>query len=231
MRIHNDNLGLNFLTFEIGKVPSNLLSQYYDSYKLWKDIFTETFSNIFSTDYKLYSDEFLLHKKVSTLFITNNPIGIICVSQVNLSSPIEIERSYFKNYPPNFLELLKNKYKNVFIISNLAIDPEHRKSISGKCYSTYLIGLSILNFLFSECCALITFTRNDRKTNDIVKSFGGRTLDKQIAYGIESDIMCIEPNDAISALSHLNPILKKSIINLWNKSQPSKNETKNIHWV
>lgn len=192
---------------------------YENAYNFWKKIFSETFKVVIAKDYQLFSDEFLLQDSINVLLSGSAIIGLIAFLQLDLTSQVEIDRSYFKNYDSFALNKIRHEYNKVFIISNLAIDAQFRKSNSGKDFAFLLIGLGVLNFIHSEARALITITRNDRKTHERVLSFGGKSLGKHLVHGIESDIILINKDQAIAAFNQLPHSLSEELNTLFNISQ------------
>ena len=77
-------------------------------------------------------------------------------------------------------------------MGNLTIAPGWRKSQIGFGVSEILLGLATKRFLASPATALITYTRNNRKTHDLVYRHGGiPLLQGHVSYGHESDIIAI----------------------------------------
>ncbi len=201
---------------------------YKRAYQFWKKIFTATFKEVISSNYVLYSDEFLLQDQIGVLFSGKEIVGIISYSKIKTSSLVDMDRSYFKNYPNESIEYIKRNFNEVFIISNLAVSPKNRKSISGTSYSSYLIGLGVKEFLHSDCDTLITITRNDRKTHNSVGIFGGKTLSFHNVHNINSNVMSINKEDGRNSFFKLELELQESIFELFENNRKINFLEKNL---
>lgn len=202
---------------------------YYDAYSLWKTVFDDTFKTVISPNHIQYSDDFLLQKELGVLTLGRTPIGVILFSELDLSSPIDLDRSYFKNYPKHCLDQIKANHKHISIISNLAIHPEFRKSITHFSYSSCLIALGIKRFLESQTTALVTITRNDRKTHESVRMLGGQSLYETIVHGIGSNVFVIDEESALRAFNQLDLATFELINNFWNQSKSNQSYNNHIY--
>ncbi|GEM_PF-6832701 len=202
---------------------------YYDAYSLWKKVFDDTFKAVLSPDHIQYSDDFLLQKELGVLSMDKTPIGVILFSELDLSSPIDLDRSYFKNYPKHCLDKIKATHKDISIISNLAIHPEFRKSITHFSYSSCLIALGIKRFLESKTTALITITRNDRKTHESVRMLGGQSLYETVVHGIGSNVFVIDESSALKAFDQLDRDTLDLINNFWNQCKSDQSYNNHIY--
>jgi len=208
--------------------PSPLAEIYFQGYKLWKDIFTKTFQGLIDPDFILYSDDFEIQDRIGILFDfdKDKALGTIAYSEFYTHSPIDMDRSYFKHYPQSSIEMIKREYKKISVISNLVVSPEKSNYHDGKLFSSYLIGLGVKEFLESTSDILITITRNDRKTDQLVGHFGGIVLCEHEVHGRASNVMAITKENARAAFARLTPQIHESIhnlfINLQNQPTPLK---------
>ena len=188
------------------------------AYKLWKESFTATFREVINSSYTVYSDEFLLQNEFGALSLKDALIGVIAISEVNTSILADLDRSYFKNYPLNILNKIKDHYQQIFVISNQAINPNYRKSVTRVNYSEHLVGLSVYQFIHSSSDILLTVTRNDKKTDRTVSMFGGKSIQKHMVHNIDGDVFVITKEDGIRAMAQLDKEMRDRIKRLFDES-------------
>lgn len=165
---------------------------YEATFAFWKSVLIRALIEHAKETGAHYSDEFLNHEIVC-IFHENTPIGLFMFDWFDLDLAAHREHSYFKNYPAFIIDQLRQLFHSrVMSMGNLTIAPEWRKSQIGFGISEILLGLATKRFLASPASALITYTRNDRKTHELVYRHGGIPLLKgHVAHGHDSDVIAV----------------------------------------
>jgi len=212
--------------------PSNLdlatEPKFQKAYELWNSIWSETFNELVGLE-KFYSDDFLRSHEVSVLFYDEEPISVFLYNQLNMKSKAFQNLSYFKNYPEQVFEQIKT-YENIMVMGYLTVSKNWRKSITNISFSDVHVGLAVKRFLNSNHQALISFTRNNRKINDVVYRFGAKGLLKEhTAHNVSVDYILI---DKFSAKNHPDDDLQTIVDFLWENYKPlTKENLNNIEYI
>lgn len=192
--------------------------EYYEaSYQLWRQMIQEGFHSEGQAEaaLALTSDEFVRQDRVIALFDSHQPVGLVVMDSLNLHSSACCDHSYFKHYPFDLVEYLKDQnHFNVMSMSQLVVPQDWRKRKVGIGISEILIGLAMKEFLTSSSSAIVTFTRNDRGTHSIVYRFGGKAIVRGFeSYHVASDAILIS-RDAV--VSSEDIFIREAIDHLWN---------------
>lgn len=179
--------------FFLGKnitLENNAISQ--AAFLFWKNVLVQALRDDAKEMGVHYSDEFMC-QEIVCIFHKDVVIGLFMFDWYNLSFAAHREHSYFRHYPPFILDQLQHlSHAQVMTMGNLTIAPSWRKSQIGFGASEILLGLATKRFLASPATALITYTRNNRKTHELVYRHGGvPLLQGHMSYGHESDIIAI----------------------------------------
>ncbi len=170
---------------------------YYNAaYHFWREMICEGLlsEGLVEQAKTLSSDEFVNQDDFVCLFLQTKPIGLFMFSWMNLAYPANKDRRYITvNYPATVIEtLLRLGHEKLMTMGHLTIHPEWRKSRMGPGVGEILVGLAVKRFLTSRASALLSFSRNNRKTQDLAYHWGAQPLLKNYqAYGIDSDILAI----------------------------------------
>lgn len=157
----------------------------FKAYKFWHSVWYTTYQELESCE-KLYSDGFLDAKYIITVFENNECVGTSLLTQFDLSNLIHKEHSYFKAYSINSLEKLSKSFTNVLSIGSVAIHPEYRKMN----LLELLIEESYKVFLRDNAQAMIAYTRNNRKVNDVSYKLGAFPIERDlINHNCKTDIL------------------------------------------
>lgn len=186
------------------------------TYDLWFKVWSETFGDLIHLE-KLHSDDFLRYREISTVFCQDEPIGIVFYNWIHLGFRPHLEHSYFDYYPEGVLGSLKKEgHKDVMIMSYLTISPQWRKTVSGVPISDVMIGLAVKRFESSSSTALISFTRNNRKVNELVYRFGAKPFLKDcVQHNVKVDFIKITKE---SILQNPIPGVQSLVNQLWEQT-------------
>lgn len=178
--------------FLLGKTCTLQTSALYQAtFLFWKNVLVQALKDDAKETDVHYSDEFM-RQEIVCLTYKDAPIGIFMFDWFDLALASHREHSYFRHYPPFVVEQLQLSHSQMMTMGNLTIAPSWRKSNIGFGISEVLLGLATKRFLASSASALITFTRNNRKTHELVYRHGGvPLLQGHMSHGHESDIIAI----------------------------------------
>jgi hypothetical protein len=187
---------LKYIVIPTRFISDECLALYEASYLFWKEIWSRTFKEIKGLE-TLYSDDFLKQDEISILLSESKVIGMVTYRWLNLESQSHRDDSYFKLYSQDHIRAIQRDSNNkLMIMSHLGVHPEWRKASMGVLTSELLIGLATKRFLNSNANLLISYTRNDRRINDLVYRYGAKSLKKcLIEHNVEVDLIAILKND------------------------------------
>lgn len=174
------------------------LTQYNAAYGFWKAMIKE---GLVSEGLELQaagltSDEFIRQDEFACLFQGEIPVGLFMFSWLDTSNPVVLDHSYFSSYPPAAIAALRdNDHRLIMSMGQLTVHADWRKGKVGPGISELLVGFATKRFMESSASALITFTRNNRKTNELGYRYGGVPLHQgAISHGIASDALAVYRN-------------------------------------
>jgi hypothetical protein len=176
--------------------------EYYElAYKLWHDVKLHALqheSNLKNIQ-ELDSDDFLRQHEIIALFLDKEPVGMIGVNWMDLSSAAYLDHTYFScNYSNQALNKLRESmHQQVMVVEQCMVARDWRKRKIGIGISEILLGLSMLRFLDSAATALISCPRNNRGMHKSFYRLGALSLEKNhLLYGSPSDIILITRENA-----------------------------------
>lgn len=171
---------------------------YDSSYQLWKDVRKEGLKSqgLLEDGGDISSDEFLRHEEFFALAHDDIVVGIAMCDWMDVDAISNTDHSYLQLYSEQALEYLKNNCPRIMVIAQVMVHPDWRKSKIGPGVTDALTGLVINRLFISNADALVTITRNNRKTNEIAAHFGAIPIHvKHVSYGSESDILVFHRED------------------------------------
>lgn len=181
------------------------MQQHEQAYLLWKKVITEAYRQERLTELEQHfsSDEFLRQEEFIALFHGVEAVGLFMSHWVDLRYTAAREHSYFSHYPAELVQALADQYPKLMVMCNLATHTDWRQSAIGYGITDLLVSMTAAKrFKASSAQALITFTRNNRKTNELGYRHGGVPLCQgHFTHGGASDIILFK-RDAV----RLSPI-------------------------
>lgn len=186
---------------------------YLGAYEFWQFWWQKTFTEI-DIEFPNTSDEFCRHEKVIILCENKKIIGLAMMDQFDLQNPVHLNYRYFKKYPSNILEHIKHLSleQPISTFEYLAITPEYRKKFF---IADLIMGIAVKSFLKSNHNIMIGYSRNLKKTNDLMYRLGAKALQKGLTInGEDSDFVYF---DKASINSLNNHIAYETIEKLWAK--------------
>lgn len=158
---------------------------YSECYSFWKTIWSQTLKELVQVE-KVYSDAFMSSHKVVALFNKFECIGIGLLHTYDLNNPCHLDHSYFKAFSSKSIQFFKSNFLKIASINHIAIHPDFRKSNG----PSVLIETIYKEFLKTDSEALVAYTRNNRKINDIAYQLGAYSIDRDILnHGVSTDIV------------------------------------------
>ena len=197
------------------KNPSPPFHSYHaKTYLFWRRVWEHTFKTVCGTE-QLYSDDFIRQDEAAVIARGETVVGIFMFSWLNLNIKAHGDHSYFKSFPDPVLQRLR-EHKQIMTMGYLSVDSSLRKTSSQPTsISALLLGLANRRFLDSDATALIAYTRNDRKTNELCYAHGAVPLVKNnVVHNIGSDIVLSRRENVIE---HHDPAIAAEIKRLWRE--------------
>jgi len=186
-----------------------------DIYRFWHRQWIQTFQELKGLS-KLYSDDFIRQSEISFITHQNRIVSFFAHAFFDLRLESHRQHSYFKSYPTQFLEHLESLNLNkVMTMGWLCVDPTWRKAAKGTFIAQLQAGMAYKRFEKSEADTLITFTRNDRKVNDLAYLYGSICfLPKWKEHNVEVDVVYTLKS---SLKNNPDPLLHNTRERLWNE--------------
>ncbi|MCA9681729.1 MAG: hypothetical protein KC457_06005 [Myxococcales bacterium] len=164
----------------------------------------------------LGSDAFVEQDEFVCLSHGDEVIGLYMFRWFDMTLRSSLEHSHIRKFPPELIdELVANGCRSLMCVGHLAVDPAWRRSRIGFGVAEVLVGFSMLRFFESQADVAITYSRNNRKTNEMAYRHGAVALCRGVeAFRGESDIVAWFPDTAcLSPLPGIETIAR----NLWNR--------------
>lgn len=186
-------------------------------YHLWKKIWKQTFQEV-KANINLSADHFLKHDEILVIYNGEQPIGMFCLDWYWTKADYDLELKYWDNYPKLTLKWLETKSISCLMsMSFLTVHPDWRRRQTQHSLSDLLVGFAVQRYLESSADVLLTYTRNDRKTNELGYRHGGEKIPiEHWVHNIPSDVLVFDRN---SLKTQLSEGLKLHIDSLWNNKK------------
>ncbi len=190
-------------------------------YTLWLDVWQSTFQEL-NVEKNLSADDFLDRHIYGLKTFEGDVCGFMLIRSFT-SNALNLEHSYFANYPATLKTELAKMEEHIQVISYMTIASGWRKNNTDLPLSEILMGLCVLHFINSDAKKLWGYFRNNRKTQDIFYRHGGvSTIKNHFAYNVLVDISYMDQKTA--QLSSWNDC-KIQTLKFWTQlKQGEKNE-------
>lgn len=172
------------------------IKQLNEVYKFWHQIWNDTFVELKGQELK-YSDDFVRQDEIAVLYAEGKIVGTFSFSWFNLELSSHRNHSYFKSYPKDVLEKLEKQNLNqIMTMGYLAVHEDWRKTNLGPFVSEVLVGVACKRLVSSPASILLTFTRNNRKMNELGYRHGAKCLKaSQREHNVEVDFIGVHRNE------------------------------------
>ena len=189
-RVDVTELEFSILTHE---VPDNAVKLYNNCFQLWKTLWNETFEEL-GEEKKVDADEFHVLNELCILHMGEIPIGLISIKWIDLLLEPTLSTSYFKSFPEETLEKLKqNDLNKVGGIGNLVFSKQYRRSNSNIPWAELLVGLCMKRVFEAGGKSSLCYTRNNRGVDKLAYTYGGNALWKKLVrHNVEVDIITMQ---------------------------------------
>ncbi|AGH96006.1 hypothetical protein [Pseudobdellovibrio exovorus] len=165
---------------------------YNSAYQLWHSVWSKTLTDLDGLTH-LYSDQFTRNDFMVAIAHNQEVIALCCFKKMDLQLNASLNDSWFKPWPPSFLQQLSVSFKKALVPSWLSIHPKCRRST----------GFTTLNFglILSELIAIMTLhtqselafgtPRKDRSVHLLIQKAGGTTVFEDVLHhGVLIDLVC-----------------------------------------
>jgi hypothetical protein len=188
---------------------------YNKVYDFWHEQWLATFKQLEGAE-QLSSDDFFRQNEKMVLTFRGRIVSFLAFSFFDLRLKSHREHSYFHAYPPHVLDqLIEMGLPRVMTMGQFCVSPEWRKKNSGGQFLCHVQAyMAFRRFKHSEADTLITYTRNDRKVNDLAYMYGSKCLlAKWREHNVEVDIVYTLKEDL---KEHVDPLTRETCQRLWN---------------
>lgn len=184
-----------------GRMPAEAEIKLFNQvYRFWHSIWSKTFKELEGREV-LYSDDFDRHDEITVLTSEQQIIGILLLNWYDLRCEAHRSHSYFSAYPELIVrKMLKDGDHMIFTMGNLGVHPEWRKTKVGPLISDLLVGLACKRFLDSDGQRWCSYTRNDRKVNELCYRHGAKCLAADLTeHNVSVDIVSASREEIVVA--------------------------------
>lgn len=209
---------LEYVVLSGKEVPKRYQHLHAEMYHFWRKNWESVYREVLNKK-SIGSDIFLRQYEVAALLYCKEIVGVFFLDIFDLDSSVTKEHSYFSEYPSELLNTLSlRKIGPCFFINNLAIDPQFRGDFG---LSDIMVGLKLKRLEQSLITNIVCYTRNSRRTNEIMYRWSGQVLLKeQVAHGEPSDFFIFNRNSFSESQSH--PLFF-AVQKLWDQRVHTKN--------
>jgi hypothetical protein len=197
-------------------LDDSLIELHNKMYAFWHQQWLATFKQLEGTS-ELNADDFLRQNEKMFLVFQNRIVSFLAFGFFDLRLKSHREHSYFKAYPPKILDqLIGMGLPKVMTMGQFCVSPEWRKSRSGAQFLCHVQAyMAFRRFRHSDADTLITYTRNDRKVNDLAYMYGSKCLlPKWHEHNVEVDIVYTLKEDL---KEHDDPLTRETCHRLWDE--------------
>jgi hypothetical protein len=166
------------------------------AYQCWSEVWKQTFTELEGRS-TLPSDDFTRQDEIGALFHGYECIALFFSRQVDLSSPLARDDSYFSVWPKEARRAACARGSRVWVSSNITIQPRWRKP-ANVSLSGLVCGLIIERFLISDADVLVGTMRNDRKMNNVTYGLGAQPIAHDVIHhGVPVDLVAFYRDDCV----------------------------------
>lgn len=186
----NINLSdLRYYIFSGEGTTEDYLDIYNDTYRLWKEVWTQTLVDL-KHPQKLQSDGFTRQTKIGALFYQNKCVALSAFRDVDFTCLPQREDSLLKSWSPEAFDILTQDGPRVCIASYLTVAPDLRGTIAPDITLKLLIVSLCTKYLLESDCDVMTGTmRCNRGTEKSAYASGARFIQKSQMYGVDVDLV------------------------------------------
>lgn len=190
------------------------------AYQFWHNSWSQTFSKLgVDKNGPMPADDFL-DREVIALFSGHEAVALFFVNRFDISRNSIIGHSYFKNYPQNTLQELRNKnFKEVMVLTYMTVHEDWRTKYTDVPMPDLLFSLAMMRFWESGLENLIGYIRKDKSFFQSFYRHGAIKISETHAYNVPVDF-CYLTRES-SQLSPL-PGVMESTKRLWKKMKDTK---------
>lgn len=192
------------------------LTHYHKTLSFWREIIQSALieEKNFSLADNLSDTHFTDCDEAVALFCQDQPIGLFMFRWINLEyADSATQTALTERFSPALLAYLtEKKLTHLMTMGQLAINPDWRKSRANLNIADIFMGFAVTRFLESSAGALITTTRNNRRTNALCYRRGGQQFSNSVVFNVESDTVFFE-RDFVKPVA--SQTLENTISRLW----------------
>lgn len=193
------------------------------TFRFWHKSWSQTFSKLGVDKSGTLSADDFLDREVIALFENQEPVALFFANRFDISRDSIISHSYFKNYPKETIEELRNKnFKEVMVLTYMTVHENWRTKDTDIPMPDLLFSLAMMRFWESGLDNLIGYIRKDKSFFQSFYRHGAIKISETNAYNVPVDF-CYLTRES-SQLSPL-PGVMESTKNLWNKMKETKETT------
>jgi hypothetical protein len=182
--------GLKFVLCP-GSLPAKEYQPIYEEvYSCWRQVWQETYTEL-NLNKALYSDAFTRQDLIGAVFKNDHCLGMCFFRWCDARQPDFSVDSYFSNWTPEHLNVLRSRGDEIIVSSYFTIHPLARRGNLGFSMKDLLVAISIETFMNSQAHAMAGNLRVDKKVNEVCKKWGGYLIESDVpaGNGMTGDLM------------------------------------------
>jgi hypothetical protein len=169
------------------------------AYQCWSEVWKQTFTELEGRS-TLPSDDFTRQDEIGALFHGYECVALFFSRQVDLSSPLARDDSYFSVWSKEARRAACARGSRVWVSSNITIAPKWRKP-ANVALSSLVCALIIERFLLSDADVLVGTMRNDRKMNTVTYGLGAQPIAHGVIHhGVPVDLVAFYRDSCVRTL-------------------------------
>ncbi len=190
------------------------------AFYFWHKSWSATFSSLGVDKNGILSADDFLDREVIALFSDQEPVALFFANRFDISRDSIVGHSYFKNYPKETIEHLRNNnFKEVMVLTYMTVHENWRTKDTDIPIPDLLFSLAMMRFWESGLENLIGYIRKDKSFFQSFYRHGAIKISETNAYNVPVDF-CYLTRDS-SQLSPL-PGVVEATKKLWKKMKEAK---------
>jgi hypothetical protein len=164
-------------------------SEYNDTYRVWKNVWSTTFQELDGNG-TVFSDDMSRQTFIGSIMRNDRCVGIGMLHELNFHLPSARDDSWFKSWPDSAIKKLISEGLRVLVFSNVTVDPDYRGDLgNGIRLRNLIAGMMTKTFLTTNADVMAGNARCDRGVNHACYLAGATHLQQSRLHGVEVDML------------------------------------------
>lgn len=210
---------LRFAVYPIRFAPKDKKQELQKLYHCWRSVWSDALSKEMNVKDILFADNYSRQSHVAALFHGEEPVGLTTLNWMDLSDDLYLDDSFFKVWPKDAIECLKQEAKTIMTCCNVTLNFKFRQNALGISCKDLLLSLLVQYLKASSVDAIVAAVRLEKSMEKAAYRTGASPIYRDLPYTIPGqrvDLVCWLRN---LELKKLDPEILSLSNDIWNHSQ------------